>query len=80
MTFLGDVDWVIQGNPDPEKVQQIVDVAGIRYGFEAGRLVEHISLESSGFRLKKPTRVTVKFCFFLGKPVGEIGVWKKEQE
>eukprot|EP00434_Breviolum_minutum_P001685 symbB.v1.2.001493.t1/scaffold82.1/size400680/3 len=36
VTFHGDVDWVIKGNPDPEKVQQIVDMSGIRYGFEAG--------------------------------------------
>lgn len=25
MTFLGDVDWVIKGNPDPEKVQILYD-------------------------------------------------------
>ncbi|CAK9110492.1 unnamed protein product [Durusdinium trenchii] len=36
VTFFGDVDWVIQGNPDQEKVQRIIDMADIRYGFEAG--------------------------------------------
>lgn len=58
VTFLGDVDWVINGNPDPEKVQQIVDMSGIRYGFEAGTTAppgddaahgEMVAFNGSGF-------------------------------
>ncbi|CAE7891553.1 ilvB [Symbiodinium microadriaticum] len=36
VTWFGDVQWVIDGTPDPEKVQQTIDVSKIRYAFEAG--------------------------------------------
>ncbi|CAJ1389781.1 unnamed protein product [Effrenium voratum] len=36
VTFFGDVQWVIQGTPDHDKVQQVIDASSVRYGFEAG--------------------------------------------
>ena len=66
------MNWVIEGNPEREKVQQVVDMSQIRYGFEAGTTAppgddsahgEMVAFNGNGF--VKSTRTGSASAFML---------------